>query len=67
MASPKYDPEHALVLCRQHSYRPGLVLLYEKKGLYREVLQVCVCVCVCVCARGLSVVRSLTRACLHHG
>jgi len=40
MSSPKYDPEQALVLCRQHSYRPGLVLLYEKKRLYREVLQV---------------------------
>lgn len=40
MSTPKYDPEQALVLCRQHSYRPGLVLLYEKKRLYREVLQV---------------------------
>lgn len=37
MAQPKYDPEHALVLCRQHSYVPGLVLLYDKKRLYREV------------------------------
>jgi hypothetical protein len=40
MSTPKYDPEQALVLCRQRSYRPGLVLLYEKKRLYREVLQV---------------------------
>lgn len=40
MAGPKYDPEHALVLCRQHGYRPGLVLLYERKRLYREALQV---------------------------
>lgn len=40
MSTPKYDPEQALVLCRQHCYRPGLVLLYEKKRLFREVLQV---------------------------
>eukprot|EP00878_Enallax_costatus_P016671 GHUV01017491.1.p1 GENE.GHUV01017491.1~~GHUV01017491.1.p1 ORF type:complete len:607 (+),score=167.44 GHUV01017491.1:135-1823(+) len=40
MQQPKYDPEHALVLCRQHNYRPGLVLLYDKKRLHREVLAV---------------------------
>eukprot|EP00882_Tetradesmus_deserticola_P009855 GHRQ01010413.1.p1 GENE.GHRQ01010413.1~~GHRQ01010413.1.p1 ORF type:complete len:423 (+),score=244.16 GHRQ01010413.1:587-1855(+) len=40
MAQPKYDSEHALVLCRQHSYIPGLVLLYDKKRLHREVLAV---------------------------
>lgn len=40
MAQPKYDPEHALVLCRQHNYLPGLVLLYDKKRLHREVLAV---------------------------
>lgn len=40
MSAPKYDPEQALVLCRQAGYRPGLVLLYEKKRLFREVLQV---------------------------
>lgn len=40
MQQPKYDPEHALVLCRQHNYRPGLVLLYDKKRLHREVLTV---------------------------
>eukprot|EP00879_Flechtneria_rotunda_P007092 GHRR01007444.1.p1 GENE.GHRR01007444.1~~GHRR01007444.1.p1 ORF type:complete len:921 (+),score=350.13 GHRR01007444.1:614-3376(+) len=40
MAQPIYDPEHALVLCRQHNYTPGLVLLYDKKRLHKEVLAV---------------------------
>lgn len=38
--SPKYDPEHVLVLCRMHGFTEGLVFLYERKGLLREVLQV---------------------------
>lgn len=38
--SPKYDPEHVLVLCRMHDFKEGLVFLYERKGLLREVLQV---------------------------
>ncbi|KAF8068385.1 VPS11 [Scenedesmus sp. PABB004] len=40
MEEPAYDAEHALVLCRQHAYTPGLVLLYDKKRLHREVLAV---------------------------
>jgi hypothetical protein len=28
------------IACRQHSYVPGLVLLYDKKRLHREVLAV---------------------------
>lgn len=38
--SPKYDSEHVLVLCRMHGFKKGLVFLYERKGLLREVLQV---------------------------
>ncbi|GAX83865.1 hypothetical protein CEUSTIGMA_g11290.t1 [Chlamydomonas eustigma] len=37
---PKYDADHALVLCRLHVFREGLVFLYDKLRLYREVLQV---------------------------
>ena len=37
---PRYDPDHALVLCQLAGYRPGLVLLYEAKRLFREVLRV---------------------------
>ena len=37
---PRYDPDHALVLCRLAAYRPGLVLLYENMRLFREVLRV---------------------------
>lgn len=36
----KYDAEHMLVLCRMHRFKDGLVFLYERKGLLREVLQV---------------------------
>eukprot|EP00210_Caulerpa_lentillifera_P001572 g1510.t1 len=36
----KYDAEHMLVLCRMHQFIDGLVFLYERKGLLREVLQV---------------------------
>eukprot|EP00873_Tetraselmis_striata_P041163 jgi/Tetstr1/461427/TSEL_006537.t2 len=35
---PRYDSEHMLVLCRMHSFQPGLLFLYEQKRLYREVL-----------------------------
>ena len=38
--SPKYDPEHMLVLCRMYHFKDGLVFLYERKSLLREVLQV---------------------------
>ncbi|PNW86687.1 hypothetical protein CHLRE_02g095074v5 [Chlamydomonas reinhardtii] len=37
---PSYDPDHALVLCRLHGYRPGLLFLYDRLRLPREVLQV---------------------------
>ena len=37
---PKYDTNHALVLCRMHSFRPGLIFLYEHMRLFREVMQV---------------------------
>lgn len=61
MSAPKYDPEQALVLCRQAGYRPGLVLLYEKKRLFREVLQVreeCVCVWIRLLHAGVQQRRS---------
>lgn len=38
--NPKYDPEHMLVLCRTYHFKEGLVFLYERKSLLREVLQV---------------------------
>ena len=38
--TPKYDPEHMLVLCRMYHFKDGLVFLYERKSLLREVLQV---------------------------
>jgi hypothetical protein len=34
-----YDPMHALILCSSHSYTPGLVLLWEKMGMYEDVLR----------------------------
>lgn len=37
---PKYDINHALVLCRMHGFSPGLLFLYEHMRLFREVLQV---------------------------
>jgi hypothetical protein len=37
---PRYDPNHALMLCRMMSFRPGLTFLYENLRLFREVLQV---------------------------
>ena len=37
-----YDPNHALLLCRMMHFKEGLVFLYDKLRLYREVLQVCV-------------------------
>ena len=38
---PRYDPDHALMLCRMAGFKPGLIFLYEKLRLFREVLQVC--------------------------
>ncbi|KAK9806296.1 hypothetical protein WJX72_009074 [[Myrmecia] bisecta] len=37
---PHYDADHALVVCRMHSFREGLIFLYEKTRLFREVLRV---------------------------
>jgi vacuolar protein sorting-associated protein 11 len=34
-----YDPTHALILCSSHSFTPGLVLLWEKMGMYEDVLR----------------------------
>lgn len=36
----RYDPDHALMLCRMMNFRPGLTFLYENLRLFREVLQV---------------------------
>ncbi len=30
---PCYDPDHALVLCRLHGFREGLVFLYDRYGI----------------------------------
>ncbi|KAI5980734.1 hypothetical protein EDD15DRAFT_2431784 [Pisolithus albus] len=34
-----YDVTHALILCSSYSYAPGLVLLWEKLGMYEDVLR----------------------------
>lgn len=34
-----YDATHALILCSSCSYTPGLVLLWEKLGMYEDVLR----------------------------
>ncbi|KAI6129765.1 hypothetical protein EDD16DRAFT_1543932 [Pisolithus croceorrhizus] len=34
-----YDATHALILCSSYSYAPGLVLLWEKLGMYEDVLR----------------------------
>ncbi|KAI0818923.1 hypothetical protein BC629DRAFT_1579360 [Irpex lacteus] len=34
-----YDPTHALILCSTREYTPGLVLLWEKTGMYEDVLR----------------------------
>eukprot|EP01119_Soliformovum_irregulare_P007415 TRINITY_DN1982_c0_g1_i1.p1 TRINITY_DN1982_c0_g1~~TRINITY_DN1982_c0_g1_i1.p1 ORF type:complete len:907 (-),score=260.18 TRINITY_DN1982_c0_g1_i1:49-2769(-) len=35
----KYDDDHALVLCKMHNFREGLLHLYDKLGLYHEILR----------------------------
>lgn len=40
MTAKKYDAEHALVLCHIHHYKQGLVYLYDKMRLPKEVLKV---------------------------
>ncbi|KAI3602873.1 vacuolar membrane protein [Moniliophthora roreri] len=34
-----YDPTHALILCSSHGCTKGLVLLWEKMGMYEDVLR----------------------------
>ncbi|KDQ61289.1 hypothetical protein JAAARDRAFT_55962 [Jaapia argillacea MUCL 33604] len=34
-----YDPTHALILCSSRGYTPGLVMLWEKMGMYEDVLR----------------------------
>lgn len=34
-----YDPTHALILCSTHGYTEGLVLLWEKLGMYEDILR----------------------------
>ncbi|KAG5635623.1 hypothetical protein H0H81_010584 [Sphagnurus paluster] len=34
-----YDPMHALILCSSRGFTEGLVLLWEKMGIYEEVLR----------------------------
>lgn len=34
-----YDPTHALILCSSRGYTPGLVLLWERMGMYEDVLR----------------------------
>ena len=36
----RYDADAVLVLCRMRDFRDGLLFLYERMRLYREVLQV---------------------------
>ena len=38
-ATLPYDPVHALIVCSTHSFTDGLVLLWEKMGMYEEVLR----------------------------
>ncbi|TFY61363.1 hypothetical protein EVG20_g7092 [Dentipellis fragilis] len=34
-----YDPTHALILCSSRNFTPGLVLLWERLGMYEDVLR----------------------------
>ncbi|PRW51086.1 vacuolar -sorting-associated 11-like protein isoform A [Chlorella sorokiniana] len=38
--APAYDVDYALVACRLHNFRPGLLFLYENLRLYRELASV---------------------------
>ena len=37
----RYDADAVLVLCRMRDFRDGLLFLYERMRLFREVMQVC--------------------------
>ncbi|KXN91462.1 hypothetical protein AN958_00724, partial [Leucoagaricus sp. SymC.cos] len=34
-----YDPTHALILCSTHGFTDGLVLLWEKLGMYEDIIR----------------------------
>lgn len=34
-----YDPTHALILCSTRKFTPGLVLLWERLGMYEDVMR----------------------------
>eukprot|EP00164_Ancoracysta_twista_P003478 GFYU01004640.1.p1 GENE.GFYU01004640.1~~GFYU01004640.1.p1 ORF type:complete len:938 (-),score=267.55 GFYU01004640.1:157-2970(-) len=34
-----YDPDHALLLCQLHEFKPGLLCLYQKLKLYQHILE----------------------------
>jgi hypothetical protein len=34
-----YDPTHALILCSTHGFTEGLVLLWEKLGMYEDIIR----------------------------
>jgi len=38
-ATLTYEPVHALIVCSTHSFTDGLVLQWEKMGMYEEVLR----------------------------
>lgn len=39
-SAPRFDADAALVLCRMRGFTPGLLFLYERMRLHREVLRV---------------------------
>lgn len=41
LKNPKlpYDSTHALIVCSTHTFTPGLVLLWEKMGMYEDALR----------------------------
>ncbi len=38
--TPRFDADAALVLCRMCGFTPGLLFLYDRMRLHREVLRV---------------------------
>ena len=36
--SKNYDEDQALILCQRHSFRRGTLFLFERKGLYGQIL-----------------------------
>ena len=65
---PRYDPDHALMLCRMAGFKPGLIFLYENLRLFREVLQVgtsCSCLQVELVGRCMAGSSQLPASPLH--